>query len=111
MNAEASEGDELFWELAQSLLAQPAVTRSPMLGFPCLRMNGNFFACVEGGTGNLIVKLLAGRVNELVASGAGIPFAPNGRTFREWVACPVPNEVEWAARLDEASAFADARPS
>ena len=111
MNAEASERDELFWTLAQSLLTQPAVTGSTMMGFPCLRVNGNFFACLERGTGNLIVKLPADRVDELVASGAGIAFAPNGRTFREWVACPVPDEAEWAALLDDARAFADARPS
>jgi hypothetical protein len=90
MNAEVSERDELFWALAESVLARPAVSRSTMMGFPCLRMNGDFFACVERGTGNLIVKLPADRVNELVGSGVGIPFAPNGRMFREWVACPVP---------------------
>ena len=111
MNVGASERDELFWALAESLLAQSAVTRSTMMGFPCLRVNGTFFACVERGTGNLIVKLPADRVNELVASGAGIPFAPSGRTFREWVACPVRDEAEWAALLDEARAFAAAAPS
>lgn len=107
MTSRASEREALFWKLAESLYAEPAVTRSTMMGFPCLRANGNFFACIERGSGNLIVKLPAERVNELVASGAGIPFAPTGRVFREWVAFPVPDEDEWAALLDEAQAFVD----
>jgi hypothetical protein len=76
-------------------------------GFPCLRINGDFFACVERSTGNLIIKLPADRVNELIAYGAGIPFSPNGKVFREWMASPVPDEDEWAALLAEAQAFVD----
>ena len=83
-----SDGEELFWRLAELLLADPMVTRSTMMGFPCLRVNGKFFACVERSTGNLVVKLAADQVKELVGSGAGIAFAPNGRVFREWVAFP-----------------------
>ncbi len=107
MNIEASEREELFWSLAQALCTNPAVTRSTMMGFPCLRINGSFFACVEGSTGNLIVKLPTDRVNELVASGAGIPFAPNGKVFRKWVAIPVPDQDEWAALLIESHTFVD----
>jgi hypothetical protein len=81
------------------------VTRSTMMGYPCLRMNGGFFACVERTTGNLVVKLPADRVNDLVSSGLGIPFAPGGRVFREWVALPIPDEEEWTALLDEAMTF------
>ena len=107
MNADVSERDDLFWRLADALLVDPAVTESTMMGFPCLRANGKFFACVERAMGNLIVKLPAGRVDELVASGAGIPFAPNGRVFREWVAVPAPDEQKWTALLDEAKAYAN----
>ena len=105
MNVGASEREDLFWKLAEALFADPAVTRGTMMGFPCLRANGDFFACVERVSGNLIVKLAADRVNDIVASGAGIPFAPNGRVFREWVAFPVPDEDEWTALLHEAKAF------
>jgi hypothetical protein len=101
----ASEREALFWRLAEALYTDPAVTRSTMMGFPCLRANGKFFACLEPATGNLVVKLPAARVVELVASGAGIPFAPNGKVFREWVAFPVPDEAEWSALLVEAKAF------
>jgi hypothetical protein len=96
----------LFWDLAQQLLAEPGVTRSTMMGYPCLRANGAFFACVERATGNLIVKLPAYRVSELAAAGQALPFAPNGRAFREWAAFPVADPAEWRALLTEARGFA-----
>jgi hypothetical protein len=99
--------EELFWELADELLARPAVTRSTMMGYPCLRSNGAFFACVERGTGSLIVKLPSERVNELIASNKARAFAPNGRTFREWAAIPRADRKTWSALLDEARAFAE----
>ena len=99
--------EDLFWKLAESFLAHPAVTRSTMMGYPCLRVNGQFFACVESRTGNLIVKLPADRVTALVTSGIGISVAPSGRVFREWVASPIPEKDEWTAFLEEARAFVD----
>lgn len=95
-----------FWDLAQQLLAEPGVTKSTMMGYPCLRANGAFFACVEPATGHLIVKLPAHRVSELAATGHALPFAPNGRTFREWAAFPVADPAEWRALLTEARGFA-----
>jgi hypothetical protein len=101
-----SAREELFWRLAEDLLREAGVSRSTMMGYPCLRKNGAFFACVERTTGHLIVKLSKERVVELVASGKAVPFAPNGRTFREWAAIPVPDEYEWRALLREARSFA-----
>ncbi len=75
------------------------------MGYPCLRSNGAFFACVERATGNLIVKLPARRVSELTATGQALPFAPSGRTFREWAAFPDPDPAEWRALLIEARNF------
>jgi len=106
-NAGASAREALFRELAQQLLAEPAVTQGTMMGYPCLRANGAFFACVERATGHLIVKLPARRVAALVAAGQALPFAPNGRTFREWAAFPVADPVEWRALLAEAREFTD----
>jgi len=105
-SADASARETLFWELAQHLLAEPGVTRGTMMGYPCLRANGAFFACVERATGHLIVKLPAHRVSELAATGQALPFAPNGRTFREWAAFPVADPAEWRALLAEARDFA-----
>ena len=108
MNPPAADCEELFWRLAEALYADPAVSRSTMMGFPCLRASGKFFACVDRRTGSMVVKLPELRVTELVATGAGVPFAPNGKVFREWIAFPVPDDEEWPALLDEAEAFTSA---
>ena len=107
MNTEANARTTLFWKLAGQLLAEPGVTQSTMMGYPCLRANGAFFACIERTTGHLIVKLPAPRVSELIAAGQALPFAPSGRTFREWAASPVADPSEWSALLAEARSFAD----
>jgi hypothetical protein len=104
-SADINAGETLFWELAGPLLAEPGITQSTMMRYPCLRANGAFFACAEPATGHLIVKLPALRVNELVATGQALPFAPNGRTFREWAAFPVADPREWSALLAEARSF------
>jgi len=105
-SADVHSRETLFWELAQQLLAEPDVTQGTMMGYPCLRSNGAFFACVERATGHLIVKLPGQRVKELVTTGQALPFAPNGRAFREWAAFPVADPVEWRALLAEARGFA-----
>lgn len=37
-------GEELFWDLAEALYSDPGVSRSTMMGLPCLRYQGRFFA-------------------------------------------------------------------
>lgn len=99
------EPDDLFWQLAEELYADKAVTRSTMMGFPCLRVDGAFFASLDHREHHLIVKLPEDRVSGLVDSGRGESFAPNGRVFREWVAIPDPDEDAWRDLLLEAKAF------
>jgi hypothetical protein len=101
----SQRGETLFWDIADNLLHEPGITRSTMMGYPCLRHNGAFFACVEPSTGHLIVKLPADRVRDLVETERALSFAPNGRTFREWAAFARPDREEWAAFLDEARRF------
>jgi hypothetical protein len=101
----SEQGETLFWDLADDLLKEPGITRSTMMGYPCLRHNGAFFACVERTTGHLIVKLPADRVQDEIRSGRAISFAPSGRTFREWAALPRADRKEWTAVLDEARRF------
>lgn len=105
--ADATARESLFWQLAERLLADPDVTRSTMMGYPCLRANGAFFASIERSTGHLIVKLSMRRVNELVGTGRALPFTPNGRTFREWAAVPDADVDEWRALLAEARGHVD----
>jgi hypothetical protein len=99
------KGADLFEELARPLLKRRQVTRGTMMGFPCLRAKGGFFACVHHDGTNLIVKLPANRVNEAVASGEGEPFAPAGRVFREWLEVPLARSASWNDLLAEAYAF------
>jgi len=95
-------GEELFWELVEPMYADPAVRPSTMMGLPCVRLHGRFFASLDRRTGALLVKLSAQRVAELVAAGDGEPFAPAGRVFREWVALPRPDRRRWRSLLAEA---------
>ena len=102
----------LFDEVTEPLLATGRADEGTIMGFPCLRTtSGAFLAMAEHTTGDLIVKLPATRVDELVEDGAGLPFAPAGRRFREWVHVPERDEELWQALLDEARAFVDGRPS
>jgi hypothetical protein len=49
-----------------------------MMGSCCLRVDGEFTAMIHTKTGELIVKLPAGRVAELVEAGTVETFAPTG---------------------------------
>jgi hypothetical protein len=94
--------EELFWELAEPLCADPAVQRSTMMGLPCLRLDGRFFVGLDRRNGALVVKLPADRVSQLIDDGHGQTFAPAGRTFREWIALPEPDRRRWQGLFAEA---------
>jgi hypothetical protein len=98
-----------FWAVAEPLLADATVTRSTMMGLPCLRTGGRFFGSFDRRSAALVVKLPAARVDELIESGAAEPFAPAGRRFREWAAIGSGRPETWAALLREALAFVAAR--
>jgi hypothetical protein len=104
-------GEERFWELAEPLLVRSGITRSTMMGFPCLRIRGQFFASTDRSTGDLLVKLPEARVDELVAAGRAESFAPAGRRFREWAAIPYVHSRSWKRLLDEAHEFVDGLPA
>jgi hypothetical protein len=98
------------------MYADPAVQRSTMMGLPCVRLDGRFFASLDRRSGALLVKLPRERVGQLIAGGHGEAFAPAGRVFREWVAIPRPDRRRWRSLLtearDNAAGAADsARPS
>lgn len=99
--------DALFRELTEPLLAEGLAEEGTIMGFPCLRAPGGaFLATADHRTGDLIVKLPRERVAGLLASGAGEPFAPAGRAFREWARIPGRDAGLWRALIDEARAFA-----
>ena len=107
--SDSTGGDDpqaLYDELTDDLLYDPAVGRSTMMGYPCVRFAGRFLACYDKHVGTLVVKLPRERVTDLIERGAGDPFAPNGRTFREWVSVPTVDRKLWAQLLKEAVDFA-----
>ncbi|HET9667235.1 MAG TPA: TfoX/Sxy family protein [Desertimonas sp.] len=96
----------LYDGLTDDLLYDPAVGRSTMMGYPCVRRAGRFFASFDTRAEALIVKLPGERVADLIADGTGEPVSPNGREFREWVTIPEPDAALWGHLLEEARAFA-----
>lgn len=97
--------EALFWEVAEAFLTEGA-ERSTMMGNVCLRVDGDFFASLDRRTGNLIVKLAADRVDQLIESGEAVDFAPNGRRFKEWASLQGRDLEHWSTLMDEARRFA-----
>ncbi|MEU4497534.1 MmcQ/YjbR family DNA-binding protein [Streptomyces sp. NPDC023998] len=96
---------DFFTDISAPALAHPDVATGTMMGFPCLRVAGAFFASCDPHTGDLVVKLPRERVEELITAGIGKPFAPAGRTFREWVLIDDRDEARWTELIDEALLF------
>lgn len=94
--------ESLFGAVAARLLDEdPALEQCLMLRSSGLKTGGKFFAIVVDG--DLVVKLAADRVAELVGSGAGRPFeAGRGRPMREWVCLRPADEAACAAYVVEA---------
>jgi hypothetical protein len=106
---ESSGGDDardLYDELTDDLLYDPAIGRATMMGYPCVRLARRFLASFDDKAQRLVVKLPRERVTELIDTGDGDPFAPAGKVFREWVSIPTVNRELWATLLAEAVAFA-----
>ena len=101
-----SDARTLYDELTDDLLYDPAVGRSTMMGYPCVRRAGRFFASFDPRAQALVIKLPRQRVAKLIADGTGEPFAPNGRVFREWVTILEPDPGMWERLLAEACDFA-----
>jgi hypothetical protein len=102
-----SASDGLWRRLTGELeAADMAVGRSTMMGLPCLRLDGAFFASLDKRNGELIVKLAADDVSARIARGDGHSFAPAGKVFREWLAVDGADESVWRAALEDALEFA-----
>jgi hypothetical protein len=56
---------DFFTDVSASALAHPDVAHGTMMGFPCLRVAGAFFASCDHRTGDPIVKLPRERVEQL----------------------------------------------
>ena len=105
MTRKGTEETEFFWDLVEPLLGEDGIDEGTLMGFPCLRINGDFFGTCDHRSGHLIVKLDRTRVAELIDEGVGQPFAPAGRVFKEWVLVEERDGKRWLRLLDEARAF------
>lgn len=110
MTTPGEEHEHRFWEHAAAALDQPGVTRSTMMGLPCLRIHGAFFASFDRRTGDLLVKLPQARVDALIAAGDAHAFAPAGRRFREWAAIASSTETTWGRLIQDAAEYVAALP-
>jgi len=97
--------DSLFWDLAEPLLAAGQVEEGVLMRSPCLRVRGEFLACPEYRSGDLVVKLPAARVAELIGAGTGLAFAPAKKVFKEWVQIPGRDADLWSQLLAEGLGF------
>jgi hypothetical protein len=97
--------EEMFDEVADRLVDPHAgVERGRILHSDGVKTGGRFFAFVA--KGDLVVKLPADRVEELIGSGAGRVFdAGKGRPMKEWVRLSPADEAACAAYAIEARDF------
>jgi hypothetical protein len=96
-----------FWDAAEEVLGGEDVETGTMMGFPCLRVRGAFFASCDHRSGDLVVKLPGGRVSGLISTGAAQPFAPAGRVFREWALVTNRDSERWRSLIAEAQSFVE----
>lgn len=103
--------EERFGEIAAALAGRDGVTLgSGRRGFGsgALQVDGRIFAMVT--RGELVFKLPAPRVAELIDRGAGSPFdAGKGRPMREWVALRPEFGANWLDLAREAMRFVAGR--
>jgi hypothetical protein len=94
----ADAAEQLFSELCETLADEPGVSLARIMHSEGLNVNGKFFAFLR--KEDLVLKLPASRVQELVAAGLGRQFEPQpGRLMREWLLLDVPATAEEAPAL------------
>lgn len=111
---EASDGDAAAaarWEaLVAAILADGRATYGNeggpqrAFGSTSLKTDGKIFAMLV--KERLVVKLSAGRVNELAEAGTGERFDPgHGRIQKQWLSLLSDDPDEWRALASESEAF------
>jgi len=82
-----------------------------MMGYPCLRLGGDFSANWYSQRLRLIVKLDATTVTALIDADEAEPLAPAGRRFHEWAAIPSDRSASWNGLLERSLEVAVSRRS
>ena len=105
MTANDDVDDELFWDVAEPMIGSGKIVEGELMRSRCVRVGKEFLAMPEYRTGDLVVKLPRERVDELIAGGDGLAFAPAKKVFREWVQVPARDAALWQGLLDEGYEF------
>jgi hypothetical protein len=97
--------EELFEAVCEQLIEQhPEDELGRMLHRPGIKSSGAFYAFTT--KGDLVVKLPARRVADLIAAGDGRPCSPRpGHPMRQWVRLAPSSQQECAAYVAEARSF------
>lgn len=95
-------GGSAFATVVDEFVHDARVSRGGRFGSISLRVDGKVFVMFT--KGELVAKLPAERVAELVAAGTAAPYRTGGRQMREWAALS-DYEEQWAAISREAYAF------
>ena len=96
-----------FAEVREALTAGDGVSEGRMFGSSGLKFGGKVFAMEV--KGQLVVKLSAARVDELVAAGARRFDPGHGRLMREWASVGPDAPWDWLELAREALMAARAR--
>lgn len=97
--------EQLFSEVKARFSSVLSVAPGKMFGAEGLRIDGKVFAMRV--KGNLVVKLPARRVDELIALGVGMRFDPgHGRLMKEWIQI-VPGKADWTDLSVKARSFVE----
>jgi len=93
-------------QLVETFLGRANVTQEGRgFGSSAPRIEGRIFAMLSSRS-EFVVKLPRKRVDELIASGDGLPFdAGKGRPMKEWVVIRPTSSLDWTSLAEEALAF------
>lgn len=98
-----------FWDHVAPLLANGTLEQGTIMGGACVRAGGEFVAMAHHKGPGLVVKLTRERAADLITRGEGLPFAPAGKVFKEWVLIPDYRPELWDALLEEGRTLAAGR--
>ena len=104
MNDSRTPADALYRIVAQHHGAEPGALGGRGFGSNALKVDGKIFASLAAG--RLLVKLPAGRVDELVQAKLGERFSTGpGRVKKEWVTVAPSSADAWIRLSEEARGY------